>query len=356
MWWESLDYSDLEVFGNSRYRSAAEGNTAKGICTQKGLMMAKKKKKKKGKKKVARRGVNVDKAREKADELDARFAGSYHELKEGPNWFYILPPWEGSDIAWEEIQQHGINVCRKTRGKKTCYGCDRVKQEEKRGNEKFVKKWRRSTKGLFNAIRKADLKKKDPDSVKKLRVSGRVFQEILEEIIDVQDITVPDAAVLVCIRRKGSGLGTRYTVKFGKETDLSKLLPDAVLNGAYDLVAAVEVPSDKEIKKAMRKAADDDDDTDEDDFADDDDDTESDDDGEEDEGDEDDEFSDDDEDEDDEEEDEDSDDDDEEEDEEEEEDDEEEEDEDEEPPPKKKKKKVKKGKGKKKSKKKRKKK
>lgn len=259
--------------------------------------------KKKAKKKVAkkgssrRRGVNRARAKEKADELDQRFAGSYHEIKEGANWFYILPPWDGSDVAWEEVQQHGVNACRKSRGMKSCYGCSRLAQEEKRGNQKFVQRWRKATKGLFNAIRRGDLKKKDPECVRVLRVTGRVFQEILEEIIDVQDITVPDAAVLVCIRRKGTGIKTRYTVKFGKEEDLSRYLPDVVLDAAKNLEALVEIPSDKDLKKAMRKAADedsDDDDDDADDFGDDDD-TEDDADDDGDDGDADDEFGDDDE-------------------------------------------------------------
>lgn len=238
--------------------------------------MAKKKARKATVGRSGRRKMDMDKVRKKAEEIASRSQGEYHEIKQGWNYFFIMPPWSDELVSFKEVERHDMYVCaKKLRG--SCILCNEYRKRLKRGDTEFTDKYRLKPTGFFNAVRKADIKKSDPDTIRVLRCSPTVFGEIIEFIGDEDvDISDPSAAYVVGIKRKGTGLQTRYKVKVSSEPlDISRYVTDKFLEGLFDLdtIRAALPASDKDLRKAIRSVADDgdaDDGFDEDDLADDD--------------------------------------------------------------------------------------
>lgn len=217
-------------------------------------------KKKAGSKK---RRLNLAAARKKQKEMEERGGNEFHELKEGWNFFAILPPWDDDvDVLWKEVQQHGRLVCPEATVGKQCILCAEVRRRMKKGDTDFADEHRLRSRAFFNAIRKEHIKKKDPAGVKVLGVSSTVFEAILEQITDEEvDISDPKAAVIVAIKRKGKGIRTRYPkVKFSDPIDISKYITDDIMGALWDLDALryAQPATTKELKKAIRGAADED--------------------------------------------------------------------------------------------------
>lgn len=214
------------------------------------------------------RKLNIERAREKADELESRSDSEFHELKQGKNFFFIMLPWSDDvEVIWKEVQQHQMLVCpsKAADGKRKCILCEETRRRRKKGDSDFASNWRLRSRGLFNAIRKEHIKQKDPSNVKILGVSTTVFRDIIEHIIDNDlDISDPEAAIPVCIKKTGEKLKTRYNTAFGSPIDISRYLTDDVMGALWDLDAAqaAQPAGDKELRKAIRGAADEDDDDD----------------------------------------------------------------------------------------------
>lgn len=212
----------------------------------------------------------MEKAKEKSEQLATRSQSEYHEHAQGWNYYFIMLPWSDEGVAWKEVERHGMHVCPKQYGR-DCLVCKELRKRIKKGDTDFVDENRSKTQGYFNAIRKSDIKKGDPDCIKVLRASPTVFGEIIDFITDEEiDITDPEAAHVVGIKRTGTGMRTRYKTKVSSEAvDISRYITDKVLEGLFDLdtIRAVQPASDKDLRKLVRGSADDDED---DDFSDDD--------------------------------------------------------------------------------------
>lgn len=217
--------------------------------------MAKKKKTKKAKK----RELDFGEAKKKQKELEDRSSGDYHSVEEGWNWYYVCPPW--SDVVkvlWREIQQHGLNlVCPKNSGyDKDCLICKERKKALKKGDTDFADEFRLSSRGFMNAIKKSDIKRGGP--VKILAVSAGVFEAIVDHVTDEKiNISDPEAAVLVGIKRKGKGFKTKYsTIKFSDPVNISKYLDlEKLYEELWDLdtVRGAQPASLKTQRTAIRK-------------------------------------------------------------------------------------------------------
>lgn len=225
----------------------------------------------KPKKRVGPRKMDMGKAQQKAEEIEQRNQSEYHELQQGWNYFYIMPPYSDENVVWKEVQRHGLHVCPKLVGR-DCMACKEIKKRIKRGDTDFVDENRLKTQGYMNALRKGDIKAMDPDLCKVLRASPTVFGEIVDFITEEKiDITDPTAAHFVRIHRKGTGMRTKYKTKVSSEAvDLSRWITEKVLEGMFDLdtIRATQPASDKELRKLIRGGADaDDDDDDNEDFS-----------------------------------------------------------------------------------------
>lgn len=212
-----------------------------------------------------RRRLNIDKARKKQRELEDRGGNEFHEIKEGWNFFLLLPPWSDDvDEIWKEVQQHQRLVCPRSTVGKPCIMCDEINKRMKRGDTEFADDNKLRSRAFFNAIRKEHIKEKSVENVKVLALPPTVFEAILEHITDEEmDISDPKAAVIVGIKRKGKGMRTRYPkVKFSDPVNVSKFITDEILENLWDLDALryVQPASVKELRKAIRGAADDEED------------------------------------------------------------------------------------------------
>lgn len=221
-------------------------------------MAKKKKKSKKSKRRLARRDIDFDEAEKKQKELEDRSSGDYHEIKQGKNFFYICPPWaDDVKVLWKEVQQHGLGlVCPKYSGyDKDCKICIERKKATRKGNTEFVDEFRLASRGFMNAIRKEDIKKGGP--VKILGVPGGVFEQIVDHVTDERvNISDPEAAVFVMIKRKGKGKATRYSpLKFGDPRDISEWITDEVYENLENLdeIRSVQPATVEEQRKAMSK-------------------------------------------------------------------------------------------------------
>jgi hypothetical protein len=212
--------------------------------------MAKKKKGKNGGSSILAR------AKKKQKEIEDRNASEYHDLKQGWNVFYILPNADKDADPWKEVQRHGMLPCPKAMAGKDCGLCKALIKRLKKGDTDFEEKWRLKPRGYFNAIRKNDLKKKDPTCLKLLAVAPSVFTEIIDHIVDEQiEIWNPKAAVAVAIKRKGTGWKTRYPkVTFGEAVNIKKYITDDILEALWDLdtIRAAKPASKKELLKAIK--------------------------------------------------------------------------------------------------------
>lgn len=167
--------------------------------------------------KPKKRGLDMEAARKKQAELETRRPNTdFHQLKQGWNYFFILPPFGKSNVIWKEVFRHGQYVCPKETAGKNCIMCKEIARRAKKGDSDFADKHKIQSRAFFNAIEKSEIKKKDPSCVKVLGVSSKTFSEIVEYITDEdRDISDPSAAIPVGIKRKGEGLQTRYKIKFG---------------------------------------------------------------------------------------------------------------------------------------------
>lgn len=218
----------------------------------------------------AHRGMDLDKAAAKHREVEERSSGDLHDLKEGWNFLYLLPPWSDEGVIWKEVEQHGRGVCPKRAQGKDCLVCAEMVKRAKRGDAEFVDTNRLKSRAFFNAVKKENVRKllTTPEAViKVLGASGVVFREILEYINDEKvDISDPSACVLLGIKKTGKGLRTRYKVKFGEPVDISKYVTKKVKDCLHDLDAFrfAQPMTIKEQRKLVRGAADDDDSFDDD--------------------------------------------------------------------------------------------
>ena len=247
--------------------------------------MATRRTKKRNAKKTRRRsssvrGINRGAVRKQQEQNEGRSSGQYHDLQNGWNHFFVMPPYSDAGLPFKEVERHGVHVCPKrwSNGKKRCSMCEELRRRQKKGDESFIQEWRLKSVGYFNALKKSDVKKKDPALVKALRLSQKSFDEYVEWLDDELEAdenfnpTDPTACYLLSIKKKGSGMQTRYTVKIGDPIDISayvteEFLSEALLN--LDKIKGALPADEKELRKALRSAADEDEDEDEDDFSDD---------------------------------------------------------------------------------------
>jgi hypothetical protein len=214
----------------------------------------------------AHRGLDMDKARQKQKEVEDRSSGDFLELKEGWTCVYLLPPWSEEGVIWKEVEQHGRLVCPKRTAGKDCMICDEMVKRGRKGDSDFVEQHKMRSRAFFNCVRKEDIRKllSAPASVVKvLAVSHGVFREILEYINDEDiDPSNPETAVPLGIKRTGKGMRTRYKVKFGDATDISKYVTAKVMEVLHDLdvLRAAQPATTKDMRKAIRGAADEEDD------------------------------------------------------------------------------------------------
>jgi hypothetical protein len=225
------------------------------------------------------RRINRDAVRKQQTQNEGRSSGQYHDLAQGWNHFFVMPPYSDSGLPFKEVERHGIHVCpkRASNGKKRCSGCEELRRRQKKGDEAFIQEWRLKSVGYFNALKKSEVKKKDPACVKALRLSQKSFDEYVEWLDDELEAdenfnpTDPHACYLLSIKKKGSGMQTRYTVKIGDPVDISAYVTDEFLDEALlnlDTIKGALPADEKELRKALRQAADEDDEED-DDFSDD---------------------------------------------------------------------------------------
>lgn len=229
-------------------------------------------------------GLDISKARAKQKEVEERNQSEFHDYKDGWNYFYLGQPWttkgESAGAIWKEVQRHGFYTCPKHAGKKNCPMCKEIRKRLKRGDMDFVDEWKLKPTAFTNACKKADIKKKDPDAWKALRLPQSVFADFLEWIVDEeQDPSDPTCAVIVGIKRTGKGFKTRYKLKMGEEVDISKYITEEILEGMLDLdtFRGAQPESEKTLRRAIKGKKrgdddwDDDDDLEEDDYEEDDD-------------------------------------------------------------------------------------
>jgi hypothetical protein len=218
----------------------------------------------------AHRGMDLDKAAAKHKEVEERASGELHDLHEGWNFFFLLPPWSDEDVIWKEVEQHGRGVCPKRALGKECQVCAELVKRARRGDSDFVEQNRLKSRAFFNATKKENVRKllSTPEAVIKiLPASSVVFREILEFINDEKvDISNPSACVVVGIKKTGKGMRTRYKTKFGDAVDISKYVTPKALEHLHNLDAFrfAQPMSTKEQRKLIRGSADDDEDMDED--------------------------------------------------------------------------------------------
>jgi len=214
--------------------------------------------------------LDLSKVKKKQEELDNRSTSDFHEIKEGFNYYYIMPPWSDEGVIWKEVQQHGtVGVCPKAAVKKECILCEEIKKRIRKGDTDFADNNKLRSRAFFNAIKKDDIKKCDPSCVKILALSPSIFEEVISFITEEdRDISDPTAAVCLAIKRKGKAMRTRYTIKFGLPVDISKYVTDSVIEGLYDLdsIRAAQPAGIKDLRKAIRGAADEEDEDDEEDI------------------------------------------------------------------------------------------
>ena len=209
-------------------------------------------------------------------------SGRYMQLKEGRNLIRICPP--HSDDAgsfavkaashWKLGEENNINT--PCLGAPDCPICLAVKKAYKDNpDDKLVKDMKVSTRWKVYAF---DADSKAP-SVKELDFSPGIYNDILAEVQEAGEDVVSDEfeGQVVDIRRKGSGSGTRYTVKGLKDefplsdeviaqleekTPLTELVEPLSIEEAIQLVEKTPQLSDyaEEVEKEMDKADTEDDD------------------------------------------------------------------------------------------------
>lgn len=240
---------------------------------------------------MARRKFDRKHIKKKQAEIKVRNESLYVELEKN-KWehFFVLPPWSDEGQIWKEVERHGFHVCPKKLGVRDCVICKEIKKQSKKGNADFVKEMRLKPVAYLNVIRTRDVESENPeDRIKVLRLSARLFEQLLDYLDEEEDLDITDteAAVPMAIKKMQTGGWNtiRYRdLKFGRKTeDISEFITDEVLDeGLHDLdtIRGALPSSDKEMREEIKKRLgatsgydmdDDDDDDLDDDFDDDDD-------------------------------------------------------------------------------------
>ena len=204
---------------------------------------------------MARR-MNMDRARGKQREIESRKEGEVHELKTGWNYFFLGGPWSDLGDIWKEVERHGLLVCPERAGLRKCKMCAEIRKALREGDTAFADEWELKTTAYLNACRKEDLKRKDPNSWKALRLSPASFAELVEWVVDEDcDPSDPSNAYVLGIKKTGSGLQTRYKVKMSKNGyNIEQWVDDAFMSTALvdlDALRWARPASDEDLVKAI---------------------------------------------------------------------------------------------------------
>jgi hypothetical protein len=218
----------------------------------------------------AYQGMDMKKATEKYREMEEKSKGDFVLLKEGWNFFFIMPPWPGSKdrTIWKDVERHGQFVCPRKAADKRCLICEELPRRAKKGDSQWVSEHKLKTRALFNVVSKSKITKlpSNPQAyIKILGISPMLFEDILSYInLERVDISNPSESVVVGINRKGTGFNTRYKLHMGDAIDISKYITSDVMEALHNLdtCKAALPATTKEMRQEVRGAADDDDDFD----------------------------------------------------------------------------------------------
>ncbi len=199
-----------------------------------------------------RRGVNVDREREKLDEI-RRGGTRFWTPKEGASLIRILPPYTGEDWYKEAWFHFGVGVdrkpiaCARRLQDEACYICEQVDELRKSEDPRDVELSTQiaSRRRVFYNIIDLD----DVESGVQVFSSGvTIFKELLMYVADPDwgDITDPDEGYDIIIDREGTGIDTKYTVRAKKNP--TALIDPALLEDLRDLDEMVEILPYEQVK------------------------------------------------------------------------------------------------------------
>ena len=199
-----------------------------------------------------RRGVNVDKEREKLEEIK-RGGTRFWTPKEHSNLIRILPPYSGEDWYKETWFHFGVGVDRKPIAcarrllDEACYICEKVDELRKSEDPRDVELPTQiaSRRRVFYNIIDLD----DVESGVQIFSSGvTIFKELLMYVADPDwgDITDPEEGYDIVIEREGTGIDTKYTVRAKKNP--TSLIDPGLLDELRDLDEMVEILPYEQVK------------------------------------------------------------------------------------------------------------
>lgn len=199
-----------------------------------------------------RRGVNVDKEREKLEEIK-RGGTRFWTPKEHSNLIRILPPYSGEDWYKETWFHFGVGVDRKPIAcarrllDEACYICEKVDELRKSEDPRDVELPTQiaSRRRVFYNIIDLD----DVESGVQIFSSGvTIFKELLMYVADPDwgDITDPEEGYDIVIEREGTGIDTKYTVRAKKNP--TSLIDPGLLDQLRDLDEMVEILPYEQVK------------------------------------------------------------------------------------------------------------
>ena len=212
------------------------------------------------------RKLNMKNVRAKRQEIQGRKSGSMHKLEVNQwEWFFVMPPWSDKGDIWKEIWKHGFKGgnCPEAMGVRKCPLCAELKRRVAAGDEDFEKQFYLQPQAYVNAIKVGDVKKGDPNSIKVLRLSSRLFDDLIDFILEGDgtgepvDISDPLGAWRIGIKKYETGGGSvRYKdMKFGKQPEnISRFITEDFLRaGLTDLdTFKFALPaSDKELRSVF---------------------------------------------------------------------------------------------------------
>jgi len=199
-----------------------------------------------------RRGVNVDKEREKLEEIK-RGGTRFWTPKEGASLIRILPPYSGEDWYKETWFHFGIGVDRKPIAcarrllDEPCYICEQVDELRKSEDPRDVElptQIAARRRVFYNII---DLD--DVESGVQIFSSGvTIFKDLLMYVADPDwgDITDPEEGYDIVIDREGTGIDTKYNTRAKKNS--TPLIDPGLLDELRDLDGMVEILDYEQVK------------------------------------------------------------------------------------------------------------
>lgn len=199
-----------------------------------------------------RHGVNVDKEREKLEEI--RKGGTrFWKPKEGASLIRILPPYSGEDWYKETWSHFGIGVDRKPIAcarrllDEPCYICDQVDELRKSEDPRDVELTTQiaARRRVFYNIIDLD----DIESGVQIFSSGvTIFKDLLMYVADPDwgDITDPEQGYDIVIDRAGTGIDTKYNTRAKKNP--TPLIDPGLLDELRDLDDMVEILDYEQVK------------------------------------------------------------------------------------------------------------